>query len=542
MKSKYFGQMARILRSIPVTRPQDEAVSGRGRVSVIDTKLRGHEGTKFTKDLSVGDTIMILLEDNKTKLVSRVVKILDDTQAELKTAPVVHDPKGELRVVNNSNMPKSPSLLNLLAASKKHAPTSFDVPQPRKYKIIPKLDQSIVFQHVIDQLSQGGVVGIFPEGGSHDNPHLLPLKAGITIMAFETMMRNPDMRIPIIPVGINYFNGHRFRSRVYVETGDAIYPSQELLKQYKRGGEHKRAACVALLEQIRTGLKDVIVSTPDRSSYEFIQTVRRLYIQSNNELDARARHAVNKAFADKLPTVNDDPRVQKLYSRVVKYRKRLKELGITDSRVAHAKKEKDVIQRAVLLGMVFKRCLLLFVYVLASVPALILATPVVILTRYISTQKARAAVRKSSVKLTGRDVVATWKLMVALIVIPLLHIIYTVIACFMGGEKVGVVYFYFAPFVSLAGIRCFESGIRIQMSIKSLLLSLRSGKSRGVALVQMRKDLQAEVRSVTTALGWDRKLAITQPELFRSFTPTSSPRGRTSSGGFPRNESYGNFF
>ena len=155
----------------------------------------------------------------------------------------------------------------------------------------------------------------------------------------------------------------------------------------------------------------------------------------------------------------------------MRYRKRLKELGITDSRVAHAKKEKDVIQRAVLLGMIVKRCLLLFVYVLASIPALILATPVVILTRYISTQKARAAViassvkltgrdvvatwklmtryistpkaraavRKSSVKLTGRDVVATWKLMVALIVIPLLHIIYTVIACLMGGEKVGVV-------------------------------------------------------------------------------------------------------
>ena len=72
------------------------------------------------------------------------------------------------------------------------------------------------------------------------------------------MIRNPDMQIPIIPVGINYFNGHRFRSRVYVETGDAIYPSQELLKQYKRGGEHKRAACVALLEQIRTWCSSVV--------------------------------------------------------------------------------------------------------------------------------------------------------------------------------------------------------------------------------------------------------------------------------------------
>ena len=148
MKSKYFGQMARILRSIPVTRPQDEAVSGRVRVSVIDTKLRGHEGTKFTKDLSEGDTIMILLEDNKTKLVSRVIKILDDTQAELKAAPVVHDPKGE-PCCEQLEHAKESSLLNLLDASKKYAPTSFDVPQPRKYKIIPKLDQSVVFSHVI---------------------------------------------------------------------------------------------------------------------------------------------------------------------------------------------------------------------------------------------------------------------------------------------------------------------------------------------------------------------------------------------------------
>jgi len=41
----------------------------------------------------------------------------------------------------------------------------------------------VVFNAVNELLANNGTLGIFPEGGSHDQGHLIPLKAGVTIMA-----------------------------------------------------------------------------------------------------------------------------------------------------------------------------------------------------------------------------------------------------------------------------------------------------------------------------------------------------------------------
>jgi len=45
-----------------------------------------------------------------------------------------------------------------------------------KFRVAPKIDQSKVYDAVFDRLANGGSVGIFPEGGSHDRTELLPLK------------------------------------------------------------------------------------------------------------------------------------------------------------------------------------------------------------------------------------------------------------------------------------------------------------------------------------------------------------------------------
>jgi glycerol-3-phosphate O-acyltransferase/dihydroxyacetone phosphate acyltransferase len=45
-----------------------------------------------------------------------------------------------------------------------------------KFKVAPHVDQSAVYKAVFQRLSTGGCIGIFPEGGSHDRPELLPLK------------------------------------------------------------------------------------------------------------------------------------------------------------------------------------------------------------------------------------------------------------------------------------------------------------------------------------------------------------------------------
>lgn len=38
-------------------------------------------------------------------------------------------------------------------------------------------------------------------------------------MALDTMAKYPTCDVKVVPVGLNYFKGHRFRSRVFVEFG-----------------------------------------------------------------------------------------------------------------------------------------------------------------------------------------------------------------------------------------------------------------------------------------------------------------------------------
>ena len=52
---------------------------------------------------------------------------------------------------------------------------------------------------------------IFPEGGSHDRTELLPLKPGACIFAWEAKKKlNKDLKL--IPISINYYGAHKFRS------------------------------------------------------------------------------------------------------------------------------------------------------------------------------------------------------------------------------------------------------------------------------------------------------------------------------------------
>ena len=45
-----------------------------------------------------------------------------------------------------------------------------------KFKVAPHVDQTQVYNAVFKRLQTDGYIGIFPEGGSHDRPKMLPLK------------------------------------------------------------------------------------------------------------------------------------------------------------------------------------------------------------------------------------------------------------------------------------------------------------------------------------------------------------------------------
>jgi glycerol-3-phosphate O-acyltransferase / dihydroxyacetone phosphate acyltransferase len=77
------------------------------------------------------------------------------------------------------------------------------------------------FRAVYDELGSGAAVGIFPEGISHSEPSLVPLKTGAARIALGTFERT-GRTFPIIPVGLVFRHKERFRSDVIVFAGRPV--------------------------------------------------------------------------------------------------------------------------------------------------------------------------------------------------------------------------------------------------------------------------------------------------------------------------------
>ncbi|MFQ5511836.1 MAG: lysophospholipid acyltransferase family protein [Candidatus Krumholzibacteriia bacterium] len=72
-------------------------------------------------------------------------------------------------------------------------------------------------------LENGGAIGIFPEGISAEERRVQRLRTGTARIAFESEEKNGwRLGVVIVPVGLNFESGRRFRSRVLVTFGKPI--------------------------------------------------------------------------------------------------------------------------------------------------------------------------------------------------------------------------------------------------------------------------------------------------------------------------------
>jgi 1-acyl-sn-glycerol-3-phosphate acyltransferase len=111
-----------------------------------------------------------------------------------------------------------------------------------------------MFRAVHDALGHGAAVGIFPEGMSHNEPSLAPLKTGAARIALGTFATH-GIRVPIIPVGSVFRDKNIFRSEALVTVGRAI-PWDDLSPDVGADGNAVRE----LTHRIDLALRDVTVN------------------------------------------------------------------------------------------------------------------------------------------------------------------------------------------------------------------------------------------------------------------------------------------
>ncbi|KZT56766.1 hypothetical protein CALCODRAFT_517978 [Calocera cornea HHB12733] len=517
MRQRFAGTVFRLLGAISVERAQDLAKTGKGVVYIDEqdpTLLHG-VGTNFTAEL--GPKMQIILPKSALFAVAQVSEVLSDSEARMTRVFSIGEGADGTKKVKDQ-----------VAKAKHGGKEGLD------YKIIPHVDQHEMYEHVYHRLKEGGAIGIFPEGGSHDRTDLLPLKSGIALMALGAMASDPNLKVKIVPVGLSYFHPDKFRSRAVVEFGKAIDVPQELIDQFKAGGDGKRIASAKLLELIYDGLKTVTVRAPDYETLQLIQASRRLYKTPGQHLTLSQVVQLNRRFIEGYLHLQDEPRIQALKPRVIDYERQLLALGLRDHQVEGATRAAWKS-----LALLTYRTGLLLICTSFALPGVILNAPIFIVASYMSAKKAREALAKSVVKVAARDVIGTWKVLIFLALAPILYTLYALLgACIayrVGAETRWILATPFitwvvVPIIGYWALQFGEAGMDVFKSLRPLLLGVQPGQHKRLEkLKQTRSDLSNEISSVIDEFG---------PKLYgmdfnqRRTVPSSScpPLGQASVG------------
>jgi 1-acyl-sn-glycerol-3-phosphate acyltransferase len=89
------------------------------------------------------------------------------------------------------------------------------------------------FQEMLDVLAGNGAVLIFPEGTSHSNKELAPLKSGLARIALQARDDGDIAALHIVPIGLQFENKAVPGSIVGVQVGDIID-----MDSWPRSGDH----------------------------------------------------------------------------------------------------------------------------------------------------------------------------------------------------------------------------------------------------------------------------------------------------------------
>lgn len=259
------------------------------------------------------------------------------------------------------------------------------------------LDNESMFAALHRVLGDGRAVGIFPEGISHDESQLAPLKTGAARIALGAKREHPDKRIVIVPSGLCYFTRNRFRSSVLVQFGAPIEITTEMATAADQPEVVRQ-----LTQLIAARLRGLTINAESWDQIRVLDAVRRLYQPEGISLEDRVELA--RRFNEVYPRVKDDPEVHDITTRVQGYVRRLAAVGLKDEALVRRPTPRETALA------ISEHLVLLF----TSLPLFLIGAPLHLPLGLLFRMSRYLAPRK--------DVVATTKFLVGLLTMLLVYI------------------------------------------------------------------------------------------------------------------------
>jgi len=181
-------------------------------------------------------------------------------------------------------------------------------------------------------LAAGGALALFPEGVSHSDSQLRPLKTGAARIALSAEAEHGGkLGVTLVPVGLYYERKTLFRSSVLLVVGEPVAVAP-LVGDYARD---ERQTVTTLTETIDARLDDVVLQAESRDLLAGIARVARWTsdrISDDDAQDLAAQHERARDLADAYARLRarDPARVEAIAGEVRAYTRVLRQLGVRD--------------------------------------------------------------------------------------------------------------------------------------------------------------------------------------------------------------------
>lgn len=361
----------------------------------------------------------------------------------------------------------------------------------------PSLNQR-TFARCRALLRQNRCIAIFPEGRSHDETRLQPLKTGAARIALGAVSignrENTDAHadvtaqdldsLKIIPAGLYYTSKTSFRSEALIRFGEPLEVSPIALDE---DGEPPRDAVRELSSRIESALRAVTLNVADNEELETVARAEQLFssiyetinfrLSLADEFDLRRRFAVTLAGAQS----DQSPRHADLRARLRSYEEELKGFGIRPDNLALL-----AHSRAYVLRHFLARWLAVALLSPLAVCGALLHLPAYFVATFVSRRFRRHGID---------EIAPTVKILAAIVLVPATWLIFALAIFFNFGWLMSLASLPVAVLCGYVAMRSLETLYDLRGWFRAALLLARR-RRRFLRLLLERRALQREMHAL----------------------------------------------
>lgn len=337
-------------------------------------------------------------------------------------------------------------------------------------------------------LAKGGTIGICPEGVSHDEPGLRPIKTGAARLALAAVATGEVSNLKIVPAGLYYTAKTSFRSDALLYFGVPIDVEPVALEP---NGTPPREAVRQLSSQIERALRDVILDAKHEEELQMTARAERIFSSESEDGaseslkdELRLQQRFIKAYS--ILQKRQPERLRRLEMRMLRFEEELKQAGMDTDELAPPGSTVKVF------ASIARRSIQFLLLPGPAVIGTLVHYPAYKLGGFLATRISRDA----------EDVISTVKIISAMLLFPLTWLIVTVLVYMAFGWIAAVLALIVVPLSGYVAIVFFEELDRSIAGVRVLTYFLLHRRFF-VRLLAERKAIRNEI----IALGKETPVA-----------------------------------